>query len=197
MAEPAPPVQPETGGPAPSWSAGAIAGLAAAAIAVGVSIGYLRIDLVAPLVIAGGIALAVRRGGAAPLAPLALAIGLHAGFVVWFLVRAIQAHTFYEVVGPIAVVTFGILWLTWTRMVHSAVLLGAFDVLLLGFNVWQLVAAPFGSAVHRAQAAHFVLHALGLAALVVGARRSWQIAAPPKRVRRKHGSTVLGRLRGD
>ena len=110
------------------------------------------------------------------------AIAITAAHVAWFVAGSAVTGAWLDTALDIVALTAAIVWL-WTRPGPAAVLfLGVVQGLSLVWNAYQLAAAPFGSAPHRALTAHCVLRSVALLCLAGGYfqwRRAQRSTPPP------------------
>ncbi len=96
------------------------------------------------------------------------AIAVTGGHVVWFIAAAVVTGG-WALIGPdIAALSLAIA-LLWARpSLATALILGLIQLGSLGYNVYLISGAAFGSPDHRALAVHVLFRVLALVALVVG-----------------------------
>ena len=96
------------------------------------------------------------------------AIATTAAHVTWFIVGSAIDGVWSATALDIVALTIGIVWL-WVRPGLIPVLfLGLVQGASLAFNAYTISSVAFGSAPHRALAAHCVFRLIAIACLVVG-----------------------------
>ena len=96
------------------------------------------------------------------------AIATTGGHVIWFIAACAIINYWAAAALDIAILTGGIVWL-WIQPGLGAVLfLGLVQLASLGFNVWMIFSAPFGSPAHKALTVHCIWRLIAIACLVTG-----------------------------